>query len=277
MPELKEFTGKVSPQIMSILGETTVTQSTEVFPIVPFQWETTPKRWFHKCPNPGRVSLATRFEEMEQITNCAFVKWPCANHLFFLSHTRTPFLALSVFHPLLSFTTCIHIYTYTYIYILTYLFGELPGRHSLSHTHSLTSSWSPSLSLSFMYTHVYMCLHTYTDRPVGWACACATNCYLSFSHTLSSFLSLSRPLSIWFYVYIHTHVYTYTYMHPCWMSPGVDNRIFSLTSLCLLSVLLSLSAFSLSGSVSHFFYARIYIHLYPSIHIDVDMDLWTYI
>jgi len=110
-------------------------------------------------------------------------------------------------------SACIHIYAYTYIYILTYLFGKLPDRHtlshtSLSHTLSLTSSCSPSPPLSFMYTHVYMCIHTYTDRPVGLACACATKSHLSFSHPLSSVLSLSRH--VWMSHVTHEWVVSHT-------------------------------------------------------------------
>jgi len=217
-------------------------------------------------------------------------------------------------------SACIHIYAYTYIYILTYLFGKLPDRHtlshtSLSHTLSLTSSCSPSPPLSFMYTHVYMCIHTYTDRPVGLACACATKSHLSFSHPLSSVLSLSRH--VWMshvtheWVVSHTQatsvshsvahslyverecvfetdrgrktvflsgsVYTYIYMYNIHVHAYLLNESKGgqqhLPPHTLSAFLLSLSAFSLSGSLSLFFYAHKYIHLYPSLHIHVDMDI----
>ena len=52
-------------QIMSILGERTMNQTSEEFLITPFQLKTTQKRQFHKYPNSGRVSRATRYKSID--------------------------------------------------------------------------------------------------------------------------------------------------------------------------------------------------------------------
>ena len=66
MQELQQVAANVSTQIISVSGERTTNPTTEVFPIA-FQWKATQKRYlfyhlFLKCPNPGRVSLTTRFQ-----------------------------------------------------------------------------------------------------------------------------------------------------------------------------------------------------------------------
>jgi len=39
MPDLQEIARTVCMQVMSILGERAMNQATEVFPIVPIQWD----------------------------------------------------------------------------------------------------------------------------------------------------------------------------------------------------------------------------------------------
>ena len=62
--KLQEFARNVWTQLMSILDERTMNQTTGKIPIVIFEWKPTQKREFHNCPNCGQVfswnSLKTR-------------------------------------------------------------------------------------------------------------------------------------------------------------------------------------------------------------------------
>ena len=49
----RKWERNVWTQIVSTLVETSLNQTTELIPIVPFQWTTTQKRYFYKCTNPG--------------------------------------------------------------------------------------------------------------------------------------------------------------------------------------------------------------------------------